>query len=114
MASGEDKRSVAQKVRMLAATDGRKRGLAAGAATWRKLQSILGMEGIVGMDARLFHLADLIDPTCEAEPMDDYVPSHAFSRWRCKSCGAVSVAPRTFGMPRFCPHCGARVVDEDD
>ena len=64
--SGEERRSVAQKVRMLAATDRRRRDLAAGAATWRKLQSILGMEGIVGMDAMLLHLADLIDPEEES------------------------------------------------
>lgn len=56
------------------------------------------------------HLADLVDPTCEAEPMSDYMPSHEFSRWRCERCGAVSFAPRPFAMPRFCPGCGARIV----
>lgn len=35
--SNEKKHQVAQKVRMLAVTDGRKKGLAAGAVTWRKL-----------------------------------------------------------------------------
>lgn len=55
-------------------------------------------------------LADLIDPTCEAEPMDDYVSSHAFSRWRCKSCGAVSFVPRSSARPHRCSYCGARFV----
>ena len=58
-------------------------------------------------------LADLIDPTCRLEPMDAYTPSHEFSRWRCERCGAVSFAPRPFLEPRFCPGCGARVVDDE-
>jgi rubrerythrin len=54
-------------------------------------------------------LADLIDPTCEFEPMPAYVPSHRFFRWRCKKCGAVCFAPLNATRPRYCPHCGSRV-----
>lgn len=59
--------------------------------------------------AILARLADLIDPTCEFEPMPAYVPSHRFFRWRCKTCGAVCFAPLNATRPRYCPHCGSRV-----
>lgn len=53
-------------------------------------------------------LADLIDPTCHMVDTDhEYEDSI-----RCDVCQA------TFNRPwepfKFCQHCGARVVDEDD
>lgn len=47
-------------------------------------------------------LADLIDPTCHVVPGDS--DNHAP---HCSACGAVLyVGP-------YCPHCGARVVEDD-
>ena len=63
-----------------------------------------------GEDGIFDLLAELIDPTCELEPMPAYVPSHRFIRWRCKKCGAVCFAPLNATRPRYCLNCGARVV----
>ena len=59
-------------------------------------------------------VADLIDPTCEMEPMPACVPHHRFSRWRCRKCGLVSFTPFNATGPRYCPYCGHRWVTRDD
>ena len=60
-------------------------------------------------------LAELVDPTCHAE-----LKRVIFDEWyrhdriipTCSACGS----PLDGGivLPRYCPGCGARVVDEDD
>lgn len=52
-------------------------------------------------------LADLIDPTCEIKKDNPYMSDFDFI---CKSCGEHF---STSGEPRYCPHCGARVVDDE-
>lgn len=59
-------------------------------------------------------VADLIDPTCEMEPMPACVPHHRFLRWRCRKCGLVSFTPFNATGPRYCPYCGHRWVTRDD
>lgn len=51
-------------------------------------------------------LADLIDPTCHnASPQ-------AWGTFECSKCGAQTWYQSIETRPRFCPDCGARVVDE--
>ena len=77
-------------------------------ASWWLLLHTIGCESNE-QESAFRMLADLIDPTCEMEPMPAYVPSHRFFRWRCKTCGAVCFAPLNATRPRYCPHCGSRV-----
>ena len=64
-----------------------------------------------GEDGIFDRLADLIDPTCQ---MVECTVDHGSRSWgmRCTACGNEfeHVKPG-FGW-RFCPNCGARVVDE--
>lgn len=61
----------------------------------------------------LLHIADLIDPTCEVEPMPDCVPHHRFARLMCGKCGLVSFTPSNATGPSYCPYCGHRWVTRD-
>lgn len=63
--------------------------------------------------AILARLADLIDPTCDAEQDYDRDEPIQGRWWKCDGCGERFIYERGFA-PRFCPECGARVVDEDD
>lgn len=60
-------------------------------------------------------LADLIEPTpvCHAEQDYDRDEPIQGRWWKCDGCGERFIYERGFA-PRFCPECGARVVDEDD
>lgn len=52
------------------------------------------------------YLADLIDPTCHnASPQ-------AWGTFECSECGAQTWYQSIETRPRYCPDCGARVVDE--
>lgn len=65
-------------------------------------------------------LADLIDPTCEVMevPDNDEFMVRVVSGFVCKRCGHEAIVERNCDgsaePPRFCPHCGARVVSHDD
>lgn len=65
-------------------------------------------------------LADLIDPTCEVMevPDNDEFMVRVVSGFVCKRCGHEDIVERNCDgsaePPRFCPHCGARVVSHDD
>ena len=50
-------------------------------------------------------IADLIDPTCHLLPSSD-------GGFGCDRC--YTWFPSMKEKPRFCPECGARVVDDDD
>jgi rubrerythrin len=60
----------------------------------------------------LGRLADLIDPTCDAEQDYDRDEPIQGRWWKCDVCGEHFIYERGFA-PRFCPECGARVVDDD-
>jgi rubrerythrin len=77
--------------------------------------ALFGDNGWDRTDGDVFErLADLIDQTCEMEPMPTCVPHHRFSRWRCRKCGLVSFTPFNATGPRYCPYCGHRWVTRDD
>ena len=71
-------------------------------------------------DSLLPSLADLIDPTCEVMevPDNDEFMVRVVSGFVCKRCGHEAIVERNCDgsaePPRFCPHCGARVVSHDD
>ncbi|MCR5631363.1 MAG: hypothetical protein K6F24_05330 [Atopobiaceae bacterium] len=53
-------------------------------------------------------LADLIDPTCHMKP--NYVSPFDDPQWfTCDKCGNDAEQ-----LENYCPHCGARVVNEDE
>lgn len=66
------------------------------------------------------HLADLIDPTCEVVEMpdNDEFMVRIVSGFICKKCGHEVIVERNLDgwaePPNYCPHCGARVVRDDD
>lgn len=66
-----------------------------------------------GLRIGMSHLADLIEPeperTCHMEP--DETASHAMCgpAVRCDACGAAVPA---VGTLRYCPNCGAKVVEK--
>lgn len=57
-------------------------------------------------------LAGLIDPTCSMTCKGNFTAHHDFTRWECSECGAYAFAPKKVFAPRFCPNCGAEVVEE--
>lgn len=60
-------------------------------------------------NADIRYIADLIDPTCCVDSVDSTAGLPAYNL----SCGdTVFVHPGEL-MPSYCPHCGARVVDDD-
>lgn len=69
--------------------------------TWREPTDVLSA------------LADLIDPTCHAEQDYDRDEPIQGRWWKCNGCGERFIYERGF-EPRFCPECGARVVDDDE
>lgn len=70
----------------------------------------IGVEGAEGFDDRLLaRLADLIDrPTCENIGGEDGTNGEYYDFF-CSACGfAADVTD-----PKYCPNCGAEVVDDD-
>lgn len=61
-------------------------------------------------------LADLLDPTCEVMevPDNDEFMIRVVSGFMCKRCGHEAIVERNCDgsaePPKYCPHCGARVV----
>jgi hypothetical protein len=53
-------------------------------------------------------LANLIDPTCEVVKDNPYMSDFDFV---CKSCREHF---SSCNEPKYCPHCGCRVVSHDD
>lgn len=77
-------------------------------------------ESYVFYNSVLARLADLIDPTCKVMevPDNDELKIRVVSGFMCKRCGHEDIVERNCDgsaePPRFCPHCGARVVSHDD
>lgn len=81
----------------------------------------LGFLSYEDADDQIFdRLADLIDPTCEDLYSDD--KTHAW-QFKCSSCGSTLDCMDDNGESTiqldgvaqgvsYCPHCGARVVEE--
>ena len=77
------------------------------------VESYLGIE-YDGTDAleeshkseSLLHLADLIDPTCHDFGGEEGTNGEGYD-FACSVCGYVC----DLAEPRFCPNCGARVVE---
>lgn len=107
MINSDERREVAARLRNLAGHI---------AADEEMTLDALGLyrgENIEGYDTYgVMHLADLIDPTCSMTCKGSFTAHHDFTRWECGECGAYAFAPKKVFAPRFCPNCGARVVDE--
>ena len=76
--------------------------------------AILHCIGITYDYANLFNrLADLIDPTCTADIKreDDGIDAQPYYTSSCGNCGALwDTITGAALLPKYCPHCGARVV----
>ena len=118
MASSEDRREVAARLRSAAKTESGSPGY-----LWNRLEiAVNGWRfGDVIDDSYVFYngvferLADLIDPTCH-----DTLPA-TWDTFECSECGPQwAVSPVYIGpdgttehdteKPSYCPNCGARVT----
>ena len=61
--------------------------------------------------AILERLADLIDPTCSLALDEELSQELQGEMFRCNKCDAAF--PRINGEYRYCPNCGARVVQNE-
>ena len=72
--------------------------------------ALLNCIGITYDYANLFNqLADLIDPTCSLTLDEELSQELQGDMFRCNKCDAAF--PRINGEYRYCPSCGARVVN---
>lgn len=123
MASSDERRAVAARLRTAAKTESGSSGY-----LWNRLEiAVNGWrfgdvidESYVFYNGVLERLADLIDPTCKVMevPDNDELKIRVVSGFMCKRCGHEDIVERNCDgsaePPRFCPHCGARVVSHDD
>ena len=76
--------------------------------------ALLSCIGIKYDYANLFNrLADLINPTCTADIKreDDGIDAQPYYTSSCGNCGALwDTITGAALLPKYCPHCGARVV----
>lgn len=76
--------------------------------------ALLNCIGITYDYANLFNrLADLINPTCTADIKreDDGIDAQPYYTSSCGNCGALwDTITGAALLPKYCPHCGARVV----
>lgn len=104
MSSNDECRVIAKKLRYVANDD------LGGSGLQRNLAAITKAED-GSWRGVMRRLADLIDrQACKRLEYDQY-------HWRCSRCGAFvywdAVTNRTgVGPTRYCPNCGAEVVDE--
>lgn len=72
--------------------------------------ALINCIGITYDYANLFNrLADLIDPTCSLTLDEELSQEVQGDMFRCDKCNAAF--PRINGEYRYCPNCGARVVN---
>lgn len=74
-------------------------------AVFQDVAHFAGLDGTVRTCVLFDRLADLIDPTCHLLPSSD-------GGFGCDRC--YTWFPSMKEKPRFCPECGARVVDGGD
>lgn len=102
MPTSEERREVAERLRELVRVHD--------AAQCDKVAHVLGLEYEVHGCIAAFNredvtaLADLIDPTCERDEI-----GFGSGRAYCMGC-RYPLEPEY----KYCPNCGARLVDEDD
>lgn len=73
---------------------------------------LLSSLGITHDYATMFdQLADLIDPTCSLALNEKLSQEVQGDMFRCDKCNAAF--PRINGEYRYCPSCGARVVQDE-
>ncbi|AKT48220.1 hypothetical protein ADJ70_03365 [Olsenella sp. oral taxon 807] len=63
----------------------------------------------LGYEQAIYRLADLIDPTCEANNLAD-------GEYYCSECGSnlgIEIEDESL-LPNYCPECGARVTGDED
>lgn len=85
-----------------------------GGSPLRALAMLSGLLSATGLrqdePARLYgRLADLIDPTCEANSLTD-------GEYYCSECGGnlgIEIEDESL-LPSYCPECGARVTGDED
>lgn len=70
------------------------------------LDDAIGIEHNATWEECFDRLADLIDPTCEIARDNRFASDFDYI---CKACGEHF---STCGEPRYCPHCGSRVVSD--
>lgn len=124
MASSEDRREVAARLRSAAKTESGSPDY-----LWNRLEiAVNGWRfGDVIDDSYVFYngvlerLADLIDPTCSVVRKQAYTggPQMYKTLWCCSECGfplaeSKYKGHRPFVDENFCPRCGARVVSEHE
>lgn len=74
--------------------------------------ALINCIGITYDYANLFNrLADLIDPTCEVALDEELSQELQGDMFRCNKCNAAF--PPINGEYRYCPSCGARVVQDE-
>ena len=76
-------------------------------AVFQDVAHFAGLDGTVRTCVLLDRLADLIDPTCHDFGGEEGTNGEGYD-FACSACGYVC----DLAEPRFCPNCGARVVDE--
>lgn len=111
MKTSNERREVAEKLRALAHDNQGVLGFARMHHVMDEGTRILGTIGLPDCAHVLTRYADLIDPTCKnlaTKPADEFL---------CRDCGEhvyIAYMENTNGYhARYCPHCGARVVNAD-
>ena len=103
MISDDERREVAARLRVLACTPD-EIGITEHSVI-RDLGISSGIYDDCCMSEDVLSVADLIDPTCHLLPSSD-------GGYGCDRC--YTWFPSMKEKQRFCPVCGARVVDDDD
>ena len=114
MADGDERREVAARLRSCAQDVNGTRDFAMYLSHWVGFDGVTDDEGkhfTIAADRReaeltLERLADLIDPTCTA-PLGEH--EHGWLTRECSECGYTIKTG-----DKYCPHCGSRVVSDDD
>ena len=105
MATSDERREVAERLRRTKAEcDARD-------CPWmvEDLMQALGLATYEdGEDGIFDRLADLVDPTCHDFGGQEGTTGEGYD-FACSACGYACDLPQ----PRFCPRCGARVMDGD-
>lgn len=118
MTSSDERREVAARLRRAWTEAGNMEQV------WDVLDPILGThdgpDTYKAWEQTFNRLADLIDPTCDFEESvyNDELAIRVVSGYICHACGHEAIVERTADgwaePPRYCPHCGARLVERGE